>query len=226
MRFEQGANADLERFLSGLQPKHPLRVILEGEHWDAEAGRLLASAPAGMNFRFLSVRGAPFGDEGIALLAAAPMLASVQTLCLERCGITDAGVAQLAASPYVRELRQLFLCNRAGVETGFPNTIGESGALALAMSPNLGRLEELDLWNTSVGDRGVETLIASPNLWRLSQLTVWATRLTEEGANRAKALVMEQWERTRDSARPRTICSIHTDYDERSISYSDDGGFG
>jgi Leucine Rich repeat len=219
LRFEAGTLADLELFLNGALGDHPVRVILAGEHWGPEACRILAAAPAGIDLRFVSLRGALIGDAGIEVLANARVLESLRSLGIERCGLTDRGVQALAKSPYLSKLSGLFLCNRAGIETGPLNQIGDDGAVALAASPCLGRLEKLDLWNTHVGDQGLEAIVVSPQLARLSSLTAWETRLTQEGARRIKALAIERWERGRNLTSPPPYCSIFTDYDERIITY-------
>jgi hypothetical protein len=219
LRFEAGTLTDLELFLGAALRDHPVRVILEGEHWGPKACQILAAAPARIDLRVISIRGAPIGDLAIEVLANASVLASVRSLGIERCGLTDRGVRALASSPHLTKLGGLYLCNRAGVETGPLNQIGDHGAMALAASPYLGQLEKLDLWNTGVGDQGLVAILASPHLTRLSSLTAWETRLTREGAQRLKALATERWERGRARTPPLPYCSIFTDYDERLITY-------
>jgi Leucine Rich repeat len=219
LRFEAGTLAALELFLNGAFRDHPVRVILDGDHWGPAACRILAAAPAGIDLRVISLRGAPIGDAGIRVLARAGVLDSVRSLAIERCGLTDLGVQALANSPHLSQLGELFLCNRHGIETGPLNRIGDAGAMVLAASPYLGQLEKLDLWNTQVGDRGLEALVLSPQLSRLSSLTAWETRLTQVGAHRLKDLAKERWERSRRLTPVPVYCWIYTDYDERIITY-------
>jgi Leucine Rich repeat len=219
LRFEAGTLADLVRFLNGAPGDHLVRVLLSGEQWGSEACQILAAAPAGIDLRALFLRGAPIGDASIEILAGSNVLASLRSLAVERCGLTGRGVEALAKSAHVSELRELYLCNRVGVETGPLNQIGDDGAMALAASSYLGRLEKLDLSNTQAGDVGLEAILASPHLSRLSSLTVWETRLTQDGARRIKALAAERWERSRKLISPSPYCSIFTDYDERIITY-------
>jgi hypothetical protein len=219
LRFEAGTLADLELFLSAAPAGHPLRVLLNGENWGPAACQILAATPLGIDLRALYLRGAPLGDTGIETLASARVLESLHSLAIERCGLTDLGVQALANSPHLSQLGGLFLCNRLGIETGPLNQIGDAGALALAASPNLGRLEKLDLWNTQVGDRGLEAIVLSPQLTRLSSLTAWETRLTKEGARRLKDLAKERWERSRRLSPVSAYCWVYTDYDDRIITY-------
>jgi hypothetical protein len=169
----------------------------------------------------ISLRGAPIGDPGLELLLAAPALVSAHYLGIERCGITDRGVENLAKSPQVRCLRELSLCNRAGIETGPLNVIHDEGALELAASPNLSQLQKLHLWNVEVGNQGFEALVASPYLAQLSSITAWGTRLTRAGLERVKAAAAEEWERRRVTDPGAINCWVHTDYDERVITYEE-----
>jgi hypothetical protein len=216
LSFGQGGEDDLKSFLSGAPLDRPARIILAGEQWGPRACHIIAAAPTGTNLRVVFMRGAPLGDQGIEILANSTVLALTHSLGIERCGLTDRGVEVLAQSPHLTRLRELYLCNRDGIESGPLNQITDAGALALA-SANLTYLEKLDLWNTSVGDQGLEGLIASPNLPRLASVTAWGTRLTPEGARRFKALAAERWERRKDTTKGAAYCSIYTDYDERTI---------
>lgn len=206
VRFEQGTAADLEQFISGILPYHL-------------AGAFLGSAPSDTDLHFLSFRGAAIGDAGIQILVASPLFVSVDTLCIECCGLSDVGVQFLASSPYVTNLRKLYLCNRVGV-VGIANEISDTGAMALAASPYLEQLKELDLWKTNVGDAGMEALILSPHLSHLSSVTAWETRLTKEGAARIKELSRQRWAHQK-GATVIYSCTIHTNYDERVITYDD-----
>ncbi len=219
LSFEQGTEADLESFLIGVPLQRPARVILAGKQWGLRACHILAAAPVGIDLRAIFLRGAPLGDEGIEILANSAVLAATQCLSVERCGLTDRGVQALAQSPHLTNLRELYLCNRDGIESGPLNQIGDAGVLALAASPNLRDLQKLDLWNTNVGDRGLEGLITSPNLPRLSRVNAWGTRLTLEGTQRFKVLASERSERHDETAAGATYCWIDTDYDERIITY-------
>ena len=219
LSFERGTEADLEQFVAKAPPGRPIRLSLAGEAWGPRAGEIIAFARSGLDLRAVFVRGAPLGDDGLGALAGSPALASVRTLGVERCGLTDQGVRWLAQSPHVNGLRELYLCNREGLETGPLNQIGDAGAVALAASPSLGQLETLDLWNTGVGDAGLEALVASAHLPRLSSLTAWKTCLTREGLSRVKAAAAKAYERRQVTLAGARYCWVHSDYDERLITY-------
>jgi hypothetical protein len=210
--------ADLENFLNEAPPDLPLRVSLDGDHWDSTAGHLLASRPE-LRFHTLFLRGMRLGDEGMKAMISSPAFASVTRLSVERCGITDRSVCALAQSPHAENLKELYLCNRQGIETGLLNEMGDTGAKALANSPRLAQLVEIDLWNTGVSDAGVKALVTSPYLTSLSTLTVWGTRLTREGAAEVKDLADKRWkQREAEGERFPPFCWLHTDYDERTLT--------
>ncbi len=219
LRFERGAETDLEQFLAEAPTGQPIGLHLSGDTWGPRACELIAFSRAGLDLRVIFLRGAPLGEGALGLLAGSAALASVRSLGIERCGLTDQGVIWLAQSPHVSGLRELYLCNREGIETGPFNQIGDAGALALASSTRLGQLERLDLWNTGVGDAGLEALAGSAHLPRLSSLTAWKTRLTQEGLRRVKAAAAQQWERRKTIVPGASYCWVHTDYDERFITY-------
>lgn len=219
LSFEGGTEADLEDFLAKAPLHRPVRVILTGEEWGLRACKIVAASPAGIDLRMISLRGASIRDAGIESLLSTPVLAPAHYLGIERCGLTDRGVELLAQLPQVNSLRELSLCNRGGIETGPLNVIGDAGARSLAASPRLSQLEKLNLWNTGVGDRGLAAIVTSPYLTRLSSITAWGTRLSREGASQVKALAQEQWESRTVNTLGAALCWIHTDYDERIITY-------
>ena len=220
-RFEQGTQTDLVTFLKQAVPHLPTRMFLSGPAWGPEACRLIADASPTLDLRVLFLRGTFVADRGVETLADAPVLATVYTLAIERCGLTDVGVAALARSAWLTGLRELYLCNRGGVKDGLMNEIGNAGMLALAASASLGQLQTLDLSNTNVGDEGLAALVTSPHLPRLGRVITWGTQLTATGAQRIKALALESWERRRRVDAGAIHCYVHTDYDERYISYNE-----
>jgi hypothetical protein len=127
-------------------------------------------------------------------------------------------VERLAQCPSLHNLRELYLCNRVGIETGRLNEIGDEGAIALAASPNLSQLETLDLWHTSVGNQGLEAIATSLYLAKLSSVIAWDTQLTQAGAQRIKMMSGERRQREPGNAAGKVSCCIHTDYDERMIT--------
>lgn len=219
LRFESGEEADLETFLTSANAEHPVRVVLSGEQWGTRACEIVAGSCPEIDLRVVSLRGTCIGDAGINILASSTVLRSVRSLGVERCGLSSRGVERLAQCPSLHNLRELYLCNRAGIETGRLNEIGDEGAIAIATSPHLSHLETLDLWHTSVGDQGFEAIATSPSLSRLSSVIAWETQLTQAGAHRIKAIAEEKRQREPGNAGGRRSCCIHTDYDERVITY-------
>jgi uncharacterized protein (TIGR02996 family) len=59
--------------------------------------------------------------------------------------------------------------------------IGPEGARALADSPHLGRLTDLDLSGNDIGDAGVRALASSPGLASLTNLDLSDNEITDEG---------------------------------------------
>jgi hypothetical protein len=218
LRFESGEEADLEAFLKSVDAQHPVRVVLRGEQWGARACEVLAGACPEIDLRVVYLRGTCIGDAGINILASSTVLRSVRSLGVERCGLSHLGVERLAQCPSLHNLRELYLCNRVGIETGRLNEIGDEGAIALATSVHLSHLEMLDLWNTSVGNQGLEAIVSSPYLAQLSSVIAWDTQLTQKGAHRIKAMAEERRQREQGNAGGRMSCCIHTNYDERVIT--------
>jgi len=219
LRFESGEEADLAAFLKGADAEHPVRVVLRGEQWGTRACEILAGACPEIDLRVMYLRGTCIGDAGIDILTSSAVLKSVRSLGVERCGLSNRGVECLAQCPSLHNLRELYLCNRVGIETGRLNEIGDGGAIALAASVHLSYLETLDLWHTSVGNQGLEAIVSSPYLAQLSSVIAWETQLTQEGSYRIKAMAKERRQREPGNAGGRMSCYIHTDYDERVITY-------
>lgn len=66
---------------------------------------------------------------------------------------------------------------------GLPNNnIGDEGATALANSQLLKNLIELDLYGNVIGDDGVKALFNSPYLTRLKKLNLYGNLIEDEGA--------------------------------------------
>jgi hypothetical protein len=218
LRFESGEEADLAAFLKSADAQRPVRVVLRGEQWGTRACEVLAGSCPEIDLRVVYLHGTCIGDAGIDILTSSAVLKSVRSLGVERCGLSNRGVERLAQCPSLHNLRELYLCNRAGIETGRLNEIGDGGAIALAGSPHFSQLETLDLWHTSVGDQGFEAIATSPSLSRLSSVIAWDTQLTQEGSYRIKAMAAERLQREPGNAGGRRSCCIHTDYDERVIT--------
>lgn len=218
LRFESGEEAELEAFVKSADAQHPVRVVLRGEQWGMRACEILAGSCPEIDLRVVYLRGTCIGDAGIDILTSSAVLKSVRSLGIERCGLSNRGVERLAQCPSLHNLRELYLCNRTGIETGRLNEIEDGGAIALAASVQLSQLETLDLWNTSVGNQGLEAIISSPYLGRLSSVIAWETQLTQEGSYRIKAMAEARRQGEPGNAGGRMSCWIHTDYDERAIT--------
>jgi uncharacterized protein (TIGR02996 family) len=107
------------------------------------------------------------GDTAARELAAAPGLAGLHALRLRGSLLGDAGVRRLSESPHLGELRRLTLFGAKRVTT--------DGFAALAASPHLRNLTDLDLRCTNAIADDVRALIDSPQLPRLSRLVLNCT---------------------------------------------------
>jgi len=221
-RFEEGTEADLEAFIHQLEPDRPALIHLKGMQWSPRTGEILASMKPGAPLQHLSIRGAPLRFTGLKALARCPALSSLETLALERCGMCDALAEDfLWAHPFPK-LRGLYLCNRDGIETGPLNDLCDLTATVLSLSHRLANLRELDLWNTEVGDWGWESIINSPRLAKLESVYTWNTKLTKEGAQKIKAVLFARRQAPVPPDPPLPTCWLHTDYDERNYSWTDE----
>jgi Leucine Rich repeat len=99
------------------------------------------------------------GLEG-ALALAVTSWPVLRDLRLRRCGLDDAAIKALARADF-RSLRDLDLSY---------NSIGPSGAVALASSARLQNLWRLNLHDNFIGDAGLIALARSPALARLVEL--------------------------------------------------------
>jgi uncharacterized protein (TIGR02996 family) len=153
--------------------------------------------------RHLTVNGSTFGDEGLATLVGSPLPARLDSLDLSMTPFGPQAAAALAASPHLGRLRRLDLldCYR---EPGFGpraakalasarfaslaalglanNRILLEGMTALANSPVLTTLTELDLTQTSIGPEGVRVLANSPTFANLRALNLNYNGIGRDGA--------------------------------------------
>ena len=199
-----------------------MRIVLEGLQWELRTGETLAAIPEEIDVRFLCIRGTDLGIPCWTALARSPVMRSVQTLCLESCGLTDAATTLLFNSQPLPKLKSLHLCNREGIPAGRLNRLTDQTALTLANSTMLPNLHELDLWNTAVGDLGWDAIANSPHLAKLDSAYAWGTQLTAACAQKIK---LESHLRRINTPRrdpPLSMCWYHTDYDERTITWTED----
>ena len=75
--------------------------------------------------------------------------------------------------------------------------LGEEGARALAGSPHLAKLTELDLGENRIGDEGARALAGSPHLAKLTTLHLEGNQIGDEGArgspHLAKLTTLHLW---------------------------------
>jgi uncharacterized protein (TIGR02996 family) len=153
----------------------------------AEGARHLAGAAHLATLRTLDLHGNPVGPAGARHLADSPHLAGLRWLSLAQAGINDEALQALAAAPHLRP-RVLLLArsalDRGGEGAAAPptrNAVGPAGLAALAASPVLAGLEELDLSHNPVGDAGLAALAASPHAVALRKLKLTKCDLHDEG---------------------------------------------
>jgi hypothetical protein len=110
-------------------------------------------------------------DQTMAEVLSSPYLQRLELLALT--GISDAGLRLLAACPHLVRLKFLMLDAIRLGKDGYPVSacLGDDGALALARSEYLGRLENLYLDNHRIGDRGALALAESPKLRKVTFLS-------------------------------------------------------
>ena len=156
-----------------------------------------------------------FHDKDLAQLSQNRRLVLTNRLHLGNCGFSDRGLAKFVQAPLLSGLKALHLNNRISSEPGRKNEIGDFAAHAIARSPTLETLEELDFWNTDLGDEGLRALIASPKLPRLSKICAWRTQVTRKFYDQIEELTQQREEQL---GRPAYL-RIETDYNLPSIDY-------
>ncbi|QDU20354.1 TIGR02996 domain-containing protein [Urbifossiella limnaea] len=135
--------------------------------------RLLA-CPALAQLEEISFAGGELGNAGAEQLARGPRLPRLRGLDLSFNGLDDTGVRGLARSPVFAGLQRLSLNDNGQVTW--------DGVTALADSPHLQGLTDLDLGGNDVNDAGVRALVASCTLARLSALRLAGNHVGDGGA--------------------------------------------
>jgi hypothetical protein len=129
----------------------------------------------------LDLSGNPIGP-GAAALATARLLPALRELDLSVCGLDDDAIRHLAEAPF-RHLRVLELAY---------NSVGPDGARYLAAAAALCGLWRLNLHDNFIGDEGLIALAGSPYLGRLVELDleqdVWNYRVAPFGDEAARAV--------------------------------------
>jgi hypothetical protein len=143
------------------------RLGLSFSACNADEVRQFARLKAVRGLTELTLECDALGDTAARELAAAPALAGLHTLRLRASLLGDAGVRHLAESPHLGELQLLTLFGA--------NRVTGAGFAALAASPHLQNLTDIDLRFTSATAGDVRTLIESAHLPRLSRLVLNGT---------------------------------------------------
>jgi uncharacterized protein (TIGR02996 family) len=114
------------------------------------------------------------------LLCSSPHLAGLGELRLANCNLRDKQIVALANNPAVASLKILNVGANGDMEVS-GNEFGDEGARALANSPYLNELEELDLSDAWMSDNGVKYLCAGRGLPKLKKLSLAGVCLTDKG---------------------------------------------
>lgn len=133
----------------------------------------LVSCPALAHVEELSLAGGELGNGGVDLLARGPHLPRLRALDLSFNRFDDAGVRLLARSRVFAGLNRLALND--------VDQITWAGVSALAESPHLTSLTDLDLGRNEVNDAGVRALVESRTLRRLSALRLAGNHISDGG---------------------------------------------
>ena len=134
--------------------------------------RLLDCAALGF-VEELSLAGGELGNGGVYHLVRSPHLRRLRALDLSFNGLDDAGVRFLAGSAALPRLERLALNDNGHITW--------DGVTALAASPYLAGLTDLDLGGNDVNDAGVRALAASTTLGRLSGLKLAGNHVGDGG---------------------------------------------
>ncbi|MDY3552787.1 TIGR02996 domain-containing protein [Gemmata sp. JC717] len=187
-----GLDDDTARLLAAAAPEG-LTALDFGARRDEPNGRANRIGPEGLSalgasprlagLRALGLAGCDtVGDRGLRSMLAAPHLTKLDRLDLRSTGLTADGVRALVAAPVTARLTALRLGGR--------DRLTDDAVRALARSPNVRNLEELDLEQTGAtapGDEAARELAGSEALAALNALTVRGWRLTDRGSDALRA---------------------------------------
>jgi uncharacterized protein (TIGR02996 family) len=194
-------------------PLRELQLIDIG--WQ-KPGRLarLAELPQLARLRELDLSDCTYPERDQLALFASPHLTNLTALDLQGNFFSSAIMPALANGPPGRTLRQLkvggdsFRSIPFGVRASrwlaagpwpthlevlkisFADAMKAGGAQALAESPYLGQLTELDCYLTAFGDGGLQALAASRHLTKLGELALFKNRIGDAGV---QALTAAPW---------------------------------
>jgi uncharacterized protein (TIGR02996 family) len=176
------------------------RLELQGCRLGPAGGADLAASPHLANLTWLNLNWNRLGPDGATALARSPHLARLRTLKLESNDLGDLGVVALAESPHRCELTDLDLTeneltpegmSRLLARAAWPklrrlafgaNPLDDSVGAALAASPLLAGLAELDAFAVNWTAKAVQRLTASGALGNLTSLELSSNPVGDEGA--------------------------------------------
>jgi uncharacterized protein (TIGR02996 family) len=138
--------------------------------WDL-AGLAAANLAAARDLSSLRLVGDNLGDAGMAALCSAGMPSGLRSLLLTGNQIGPAGAAELANCRFLKEVSWLVLHD---------NPLMPEGVIALA-ERGVCRPRDLRMTNTRAGDAGLAALAQSPLLSKVKELEFGSNRLTPSG---------------------------------------------
>jgi uncharacterized protein (TIGR02996 family) len=170
-----------------------------------EAVVALAGSPHLARLAELYLSGTGLGDAGVIALARSPYLGRLTDLDLRDNTVGDAGATALAGARRLGALTTLYLVNNRVGPAGAAalarapvvmprlarlyinyNPVENDGACALAGSPHVVGLRDLDLRHCGIRDRGALALAGSPSLEGLELLWLGGNRIRVETLNRIR----------------------------------------
>jgi uncharacterized protein (TIGR02996 family) len=138
--------------------------------------RALAESPFVGALRTLDLSGNDITEHGVRAIVESRTLSGLESLKLAGNHIGDAGVVALVGSSlFARCLKH---DGRLDLRQ---NTIGPSGATALAACPDMIAISALDLAGNYLGDRGFAALVSSRHFGRVRTLRLGQNQITSAG---------------------------------------------
>jgi uncharacterized protein (TIGR02996 family) len=134
----------------------------------------LVNCPALLHVRELDLCANDLGNGGVNLLVRSRHLWELQSLDLGFNGIDDAGMNALA--------RASCFPNLGSLSVNFNSHITSAGLAALASSPFLGGLTNLDVCSNDIGEEGIRALLASKYLKQLNTVRLGENPIGDGGA--------------------------------------------
>lgn len=154
---------ELTRLIDAAPELEPLdRMVISLGSRDDIGELFTALARSQLRFCLDAVSLHSVSDDATRVLVASGCLATLTYLSMNRAGLTDRGLITLAATPSGR-IRVLSLND---------NLIGDEGAAALARSPLLSLVTNMDLRNNQIEDAGAVALAESPYLHHVVTISI------------------------------------------------------